>query len=264
MEDSASPADSGIPPSMAEPSLPAAHPWGFWATFGFLLLIALGALGSQLALGAAIFIVTLARGGRALDPSWFDQGWFEALGSLSLLPALVGLSLLFAYLRRGLTVREYLGLKTVSARGCFRWSLVVLVLVAASDLISWLAGRPIVPDVMITAYRTAGFLPLLWLALVVAAPLSEEFLFRGFLFAGWSHSPLGWRGATVLISLLWTVLHLQYGLYEWAQIFVGGLALGWARRRSGSVLVPMMMHSLMNLIATVETAIFAARLTAAP
>ena len=55
-----------------------------------------------------------------------------------------------------------------------------------------------------------------WLMLTVigiGAPLSEELLFRGFLFSGLAKSKLGLLGAGVLTSLLWTLLHLGYSIF---------------------------------------------------
>ena len=41
------------------------------------------------------------------------------------------------------------------------------------------------------AAKLAGVLPLLWLSMVVVAPVTEELLFRGFLHRGWAPSWLG-------------------------------------------------------------------------
>ena len=91
---------------------------------------------------------------------------------------------------------------------------------------------------------------------MVAAPLFEEIFFRGFMFAGLQHSRLGPIGAMVLSSLAWAIIHLQYDLYGITQIFLGGLLLGYARFRSGSIFPAIAMHALMNLIATVQVIIF--------
>ena len=66
---------------------------------------------------------------------------------------------------------------------------------------SW-AGRPDIPDFMVTAWHSAGFMPLLWIAVIIAAPLGEEILFRGFLFAGIAKSRLGGLGAMTAVLLL--------------------------------------------------------------
>jgi len=52
-------------------------------------------------------------------------------------------------------------------------------------------------------------------------------------------------------SLLWAMLHMQYELAYVAVIFVVGLVFGYARLKTNSILTPLMMHFVMNLVATV-------------
>jgi len=134
--------------------------------------------------------------------------------------------------------------------------MVLLLLVVLSDALTVSLGRPIVPPFMVNAYQTAGFVPLFWFALIVAAPLAEESLFRGFLFEGIFHSRLGAAGAVILSALAWASIHLQYDLYGVATIFVSGLLLGYARLKTGSLYPTLFLHGLMNLIATVEVVVF--------
>jgi hypothetical protein len=107
---------------------------------------------------------------------------------------------------------------------------------------------------MVQTYQTAGIPPLLWLAVVVAAPLGEETLFRGFLFKGILHSRLGGAGAIVLTALIWAVLHRQYDLFDMANVFAAGLLFGYARLLTNSIYPCLLMHALMNLIATIQVA----------
>lgn len=130
-------------------------------------------------------------------------------------------------------------------------------LVGIAELANHIADRPSVPDFMRLAYETAGTLPLLALAVVFLAPLFEELMFRGFLYAGIARSRAGTVGAIVLSSLIWTVIHTQYDLFDLTQVFIGGLFLGWVRARSHSVVPPFAIHVLWNGIALLETAYFA-------
>ena len=47
-------------------------------------------------------------------------------------------------------------------------------------------------------------------------------------------------------------MHVQYGIYEIVQIFVLGVVLGVARAHSGSLVVPLAMHALVNLMAHLQ------------
>ena len=116
---------------------------------------------------------------------------------------------------------------------------------------------PVVPEVMIKIYRTAEVLPLLWIAIVIAAPVFEEIFFRGFVFTGFANSQLGTNGTILLTAVLWAVIHIQYGWLDIGFIVVIGILLGYARVKTGSVVGGIMLHMVMNLIATMETAYYA-------
>ena len=94
---------------------------------------------------------------------------------------------------------------------------------------------------------------LLVIAFVVAAPISEEFFARGFLYRGWSESFLGPVGAIILSSLVWTALHLQYDCFFFGEVFSIGLLLGYLRYRSNSIWLTVVLHGLNNLGAVVQT-----------
>jgi hypothetical protein len=227
-------------------------PWGVWATLGFSALIIFANLVSVMI--AAIGIVASGENpGLATDPAQLaSNGMLVALSTLISSPIVLSLTLLFANLRKGLAVKEYLGLHEVGWKTTVRWSVILLLFAGLSDLMTFLLKQPIVPDFMFNVYQTATSKTLLWIALVVAAPVSEEIFFRGFLFYGIQNTRLGPKGAIFLSSLLWTPLHMQYDLYTLAAIMVLGLLLGYARWRGNSVYIPIVMHALMNFIAAME------------
>ncbi|HEV2956085.1 MAG TPA: CPBP family intramembrane glutamic endopeptidase [Xanthobacteraceae bacterium] len=158
-------------------------------------------------------------------------------------------------------VDEYLGLvRRPHPREIVFCLASVAVLLVASDLLSWTIGQDLVPPFMVKVYeatRDAGApaVLLLLIAAVVAAPIGEEIMFRGFLFRGWAASPLGVAGTIVVTSAIWAGIHVQYDWYGVVQVFCLGLLFGWVRARSGSTLLTIMMHALCNIAATVETAV---------
>ncbi len=88
-----------------------------------------------------------------------------------------------------------------------------------------------------------------WLVLFVigvGAPLSEELLFRGFLFPGLAQSKLGLVGAGVLTSFLWMLLHFGYSIYGLAEVMAIGLYFAWLLVRTGSLWVTMFCHAVYN------------------
>ncbi len=253
------PAAGAPPPRLPPPVLPIAvaelpsppKPWGFWATSVLGLVISVATLIAQVV--AVLPLVFLLNRRGVLVRFDDTNGLFLAIASIAGLPVTTLFCLAFAKARRGMSARDYLGLRYVSGGRTIRWLLLLVLLIGAMDLMTWWTGRAIVSPDMIETYRTAGSVALLWMAIVVAAPVAEELFFRGFIFAGFAASPLGAAGATLLTSFAWAVIHFQYDFYERSMIFVSGLLLGWARWRTQSVTTPMLMHALMNAIAMVET-----------
>jgi len=227
-------------------------PWGLWPTLGFSAVILFGNLASGI-MAAAGLVASGENPALGTDPGQLaSNGMLVALSILISSPLVLGLTLFFANLRRGPTVKDYLGLHEVDWRTTVRWLLLLVLFAAISDLITVLLERPIISDVMFNVYRTATPKPLLLIALVLAAPISEEIFFRGFLFYGIQNTRLGPKGAILLSSLVWTLLHIQYDLYNLAVVMVLGLLLGYARLKGKSVYIPIVMHALMNSIAAME------------
>jgi len=234
-------------------------PWSFWATIGFSLIIGVTYVLIQ-TIVVVVFIVAAK-----LRESNFDfarlidsiesNGFLLAVATCVSNPVVVALTVLFAKARTQITVEQYLCLHRVGWKALAKWLLVVVLFVIFHDTLIFLLHKPIVPDVMIDAYKTAYFTPLLLLALIVIGPVSEEIFFRGFLFKGIESSKLGPPGAIIITALAWSAMHLQYNILGIAGIFVGGLLLGFARLRSNSIYPPIVMHALQNLIATIEVVV---------
>lgn len=87
------------------------------------------------------------------------------------------------------------------------------------------------------------------LAVGVLGPIAEELIFRGAFFARLSATKLGPWPSVVIIAIVWGVLHYTYAGGVIAMIVAGGLLLGAARVRTGSVWVPVLMHIAWNLYA---------------
>lgn len=80
----------------------------------------------------------------------------------------------------------------------------------------------------------------------VAAPVVEEFVFRGVLYRSFAaHLRPGW--ANVVQAALFSAMHMN--LKSAFLLFGLGLVLGTLTRRCGGLLAPMIMHAAFNLIA---------------
>jgi hypothetical protein len=228
----------------------AAKPWGRFAT---LALAAVALLTGQFAALAAL----TAWYGQPIGhlPNFSGDGAAIALIIAVSTPIEVVLLALFAR-RAGPSAAGYLGLIWPRRGELIFGVLALVVLMIAGDAVSWLLGRSMVTPFQIDIYTTAsaaGWLLWLWLAITALTPLGEEILFRGFLFRGWFKSPRDAWPVIVVTSLLWAIIHLQYDWYVIGQIFVFGLFLGWMRWTTGSTILTIFLHALINTEGMIET-----------
>jgi membrane protease YdiL (CAAX protease family) len=236
-------------------------PWGIWATAGCSLLIylvyAAAAFGVVVAIGASYAIDNPDLSQRQLQEIIASDG--TIISGSTVISACFGiLSLLFfVKIKKRISIKNYLCLHAVSLKSFVNWIFFTILFVIFADTLSYLLGRPIVPEFMVEQIRITPSILYLSIAIVVVAPIFEEMFFRGFLFAGIRQSRLGASGAILITALIWSVIHVQYDLYWIVTIFVLGLILGMARIKSNSLYVPLAMHMMLNAIATLEASILA-------
>jgi membrane protease YdiL (CAAX protease family) len=87
----------------------------------------------------------------------------------------------------------------------------------------------------------------LGLLVVLAAPVSEEVFFRGFLFGGLRGRISFWPAA-VISGLLFGLVHLPGGPLQVPPLAVFGILLAWLYERTGSLGPPILMHTIQNAI----------------
>jgi len=191
---------------------------------------------------------------QAMQASQYD-GATVTLSVLVLNPVTIGV-LLLAIRVAGAKAVEYLALVWPSMRDLIVGVVGIIIIIAATDAVLYLSGRAIVSPFQVVSYKTSaeeGWLALYFFATVIVAPAGEEIMFRGYLFRGFARSERAAWPAIVVISLLWTLPHLQYDWTGMAEIFVAGLFLGWVRWRAASTLLTFVLHALFNLEGTIET-----------
>lgn len=242
-----------VPPELAPPTIEPAQPWGPWATLGIGLLIFFLWFLAQTAVAVVMVVGNIFVDRDAPDSLQYDGDLLGLATVGSGLAAIVAI-FFFVWLRRYSFV-DYLGL-----RAPWRWWIQLPLWLGVTYGLGYLFGhlaplfdREEIPEFMQQAFLSTDHMILLWLGVAVMAPLFEEFFFRGFLFAGWRRSILGWTGTALITSSVFAVIHMQYGLYEITCIFVLGMVFAAAREISGSLWVPVAMHALNNAIAIYVT-----------
>jgi uncharacterized protein len=263
MDDQTHPMDSTAGPASPDALPPPIHVqrpprvWKFWGTALWGLLIFAAMFGGQMAVLAWFILRSDGPIDAAAVIRIVASGLTLSLSVIMGLPAV--LAALWIAIRLSRTpFADYLALRWTSWRNFLIGVAALAVLAVGWDLLSRATGREAEPGFMIDVLKAAradGALWLLVLAFCVAAPISEEFFARGFLYRGWSESRLGPFGAILLSSLVWSALHGQYD-YDWflfGEVFSIGLLLGYLRYRSGSTWLTVVLHGLNNLAATLQT-----------
>ncbi len=100
----------------------------------------------------------------------------------------------------------------------------------------------LMPDTAARASQTHFAMHWLFLLAVVAAPLCEEFIFRGLVFGGLRRS-MGMAPAIVMSAALFAIVHPPVSM---APVFVLGLVTAYAYERSRSLLAPVLVHAVYN------------------
>ncbi|MGO2386063.1 MAG: lysostaphin resistance A-like protein [Psychrobacter sp.] len=165
---------------------------------------------------------------------------------------LMAISVLIIRLKGG-SLRQYLALKPFSLSvGIGMLGLLLIFMIASQALTYVLDMAPLV--FVDPLYQSVSSVWLLIFAMVVVAPIYEEVVFRGILwsaiaeqFTAPSYSKnYGAIVASIVTSLIFAVIHVQYGIYEISTIMVLALIFCYARIKSGSLLLPIVLHVVNN------------------
>jgi membrane protease YdiL (CAAX protease family) len=226
------------------------RPWGFWATLGYfgVAVVTFFAAAIMCGIGYGLWWA-LAHQGQVFKP----EDAPVALYAITVIAmAAAGAVLVLAARGAKWSARDYLGLTMPKPRHVLVGLASLLAFGLAAFGLEYLFPAFDQTPVMVSEYRallgSPSGLVMFWLSLVVIAPVSEEIIFRGFLFRGWSASRLGAVGALVLTSLIFASLHVQYTVPGMIEVFAGGLLLGVARWRTGSTVLAILLHATWNLV----------------
>jgi uncharacterized protein len=232
--------NNGSPPSAG-----ARQPktWDFMETT-LVALIAYAVFGLTAGFGLGI-ILALQDGVEKLTPAQYRefamQGRWYGVALIISCPAT--LAVLWVAIRMaGREFAEYLALNWPSRKELLFAFAVTAAVVAAQMF--WPDWSPANSDPVVGG--VAGLFVLL-IGGCLAGPIMEEFVFRGFMFRGWSESFLGPIGAIVLTSALFGMYHFQYDWLGRLWIFLFGLTMCTLRWRCNSTWLTVVVHSAVNI-----------------
>lgn len=238
------PENSATQPAMPPPN----PPYLPYMTYLEAVLLSLSFVVFQITIGIAISIAAVIVGlalGRPMHeaPTMQRPELLMLANVVAVFPLLV-----WGWWRSGQTVRGALGLTP------FRWAAIAAlvplgvgtsVLVSEADnLMRWLI--PDMPTLFPDVFEALFAAPLVgFLIVVVMAPVTEEFLFRGVMLRGLLRRHGTW-GACVVSALLFGLIHLNP-----PQIlagFLGGLLLAAVHLKTGSVWPCVWLHAVYNAV----------------
>ncbi|MGH2756519.1 MAG: lysostaphin resistance A-like protein [Actinomycetota bacterium] len=235
------PLDEFVPPEPHEPHDEArpALKWNAWdILMVFLTGVAFGVL--------AIVVVLISFEAIQLDLSGPVQ---VGIASVVIYAAVLLSGWLFVLKRRGATAAD-VGFKWVGAGPLLIAIPIVLGLMAVTALILFgieelFGGVPTAQDQVAPDESSLQVIDLVWLLLAgsVAAPIVEEFFFRGLLYRYLRVRSGFWIGALVS-ALLFAVFHITPALMP--ALFVFGIVQAWLYERYDSLYPPILLHALNN------------------
>ena len=142
-----------------------ATPWGLGATALFALAIAAAVVAVQLVVESMLLRF------QPVDADITGAGFFGLLLAVSTLvaaPVGIGLTLIAAYGRRRISLKQYLALRWPRATTLMRWFWYLIVFLVLFHAVEYFSGRPFVTNFELRVFQTAYSVPLLLLAVVVA------------------------------------------------------------------------------------------------
>jgi membrane protease YdiL (CAAX protease family) len=220
--------------------------WDFMETT-FVALIAYAVFSLTGGYGAAI-ILAIQGSVERLTPAQFQELAMQGrwLGVAEIIAFLPTIAVLWVAIRMaGRSFAEYLALNWPSGNELLLAFAVTAALVAVQGALGPAGPSAYSPYVA----GGAGGLFVFLIGGCLAAPIMEEFAFRGFMFRGWSESFLGPIGAIVLTSALFGIWHTHYDWLGRLWIFLFGLVLCTFRWRTNSTWLTVVVHSAVNIFA---------------
>jgi len=199
---------------------------------------------------------TLSKEG-TIDPSTLPAGEYAVglfVNSVFFVGVVIVL-LVYLWLYRGLNPAEMFGLRQMTVPRAFGQAFVwlfgvALVIVAVVYVVSqsafggeWMDdSRQEVVQTFMNSHNI-GIKLLLAASAVLIAPLTEEIIFRGFLYGVVKHYSDRWFSA-VFTSLVFAAVHQHVG--SMLPLFILAIGFATAYEATGCILVPIFMHVLFN------------------
>lgn len=227
---------------------------GFWSGVIWFILGFICLVGAQFVaiVVQAVFEVTQDSGEINEDriAELATDGDTIGLSFLFALPIIIGIFAFVVKVRRKQPFFKFIGFQQVELKIVGIWMLYAIAFFIVVYLCDLIFNHPS-PEWMLAAYNSSDHVWLFCLSVAVFGPLAEELMFRGYIMKVWAESTIGPNIATILVSLAWAGIHLQYGLYDMTIIFGLGIILCASRLRTNSIIPAIVIHVCWNTICVI-------------
>lgn len=231
------------PPVVDEPS------WGVsWAIFGYLGFLMVQFV-PALIIGFVYSFYCLAEGMNI--PKDVSDFPVMLLGSMAIISQLLNIVWVFYLIRFAHRMPFRRGISWDGARSIAEWKAAMsglALMLFNAGLSIWLVPPEGAKIPLEELTRTNGGLALFGFMAIFIAPISEEILFRGYMFAPFERR-WGSKAAIAITSLLFMTPHLaQLGDYWQGVILIGllGVVAGALRAYTGGLRAPVICHFVYN------------------
>lgn len=151
-----------------------------------------------------------------------------------------------------------LGLTLKIEKGSWIWIVLAFVIVYAIDTINSVATSKHIADFMSDWQKRTPFMPTLmkelpvYLLLCLCAGVFEEIVYRGFMVTYFTYLFKGYdyqQSLSVIVpAFVFSISHFYHGTKNMIKIFILSVFLGFIFIQSGSLVVVMLLHFIINVI----------------
>lgn len=149
------------------------------------------------------------------------------------------------------TLKNYLAFLPIKLFPLIIWIFITLSFVILYSSIANYFNFSIKSNFLNDLYSSTDYGWVVIIFTVFGAPFIEETIYRGYMYAGFVKS-VGVIKTIFLTSLIWAILHLQYDFYQILNVFIFGLILGCSRYKTNSIIMPLILHIMLNALAVIE------------
>jgi len=188
-------------------------------------------------------------------PTGYENLAYSNLGIISSISSLFGVvAILFFIYFKKVSIIDYLNLYMPKLKTTILFIFLSFFTMFFMEMLSRDYPDLFDTNFVLDSYKAANNLLVLYIGVVILGPIFEEFLFRGFLFKGLENSFIGGHGAVFISATIFSLVHIQYGLpIILCMLFPMAVLLGYARLKSNSLLLPILIHTINNLLTCLVT-----------